>query len=56
MTRAAFIDADPGFAGVWTLEPVEVEGYESWKEAGGGTVTTLEHVVSTQWRAPTAPR
>ncbi len=56
VTRAAFIDADPGFAGVWTLEPVEVEGYESWKEAGGGTFTTLEHVVSTQWGAPTAPR
>ncbi len=40
--RSAFSNGKPVFAGIATLEPDELEGYRMWREAKGGTFSTLQ--------------
>ena len=50
----AFIDAQPRFAGIWTLEPEELTGHRLWQESSGGTFTSLDPVLDTEWGVPSA--
>jgi hypothetical protein len=47
--RATFKAAAPQGIGVTTLESSQLDGFRAWREAKGGTMTSLQPFVDMSW-------